>query len=69
MGRALEGGGRRAAVPPADHKPPAPISLVRRDNREGRERGHKSGEGRHERGGAIDKAQEAYMSCVPITAE
>ena len=69
MGRALEGGGRRAAVPPADHKPPAPALLVRRDNREGRERGHKSCERRHERGGAIDETEEAYMSCVPVTAE
>jgi hypothetical protein len=69
MGRALEGGGRRAAVPRAEHKPPAPALLVRRDSREGRERGHKSGERGHKSGGAIDEAEEAYMSCVPVTAE
>jgi hypothetical protein len=42
---------------------------VRRDSRERRERGHKSGARGHERGGAIDETEEAYMSCVPVTVE
>jgi len=43
--------------------------LLRRDNREHRKRGHKSGARRYERGSAIDETEEAYMSCVPVTVE